>query len=56
MVSNRLILTTVLLATAIFATAVDVNRTFVLLKEGEQLTASEAADLEAKLNRKPKDL
>jgi hypothetical protein len=36
--------------------AVDVNRTFELLREGEQLSGSAAAKLEIKLGKKPNDL
>lgn len=38
------------------AATVDVSRTFVLLKEGEHLSASDVADIEIKLLRKPNDL
>ncbi len=38
------------------AAAVDATGTFALLKEGEQLSAGEAADLEGKVSRKPGDL
>jgi hypothetical protein len=37
-------------------TEVDVSRTFKLLNEGEQLSASAAADLETKVGKKPHDL
>src|SRR5690348_15882285 len=36
--------------------AVDVNRTFTLLREGEQLTATAAVELESKVGKKPNDL
>jgi hypothetical protein len=36
--------------------AVDVSRTFVLLRDGEQLSASAAAELESKVGKKPNDL
>jgi hypothetical protein len=36
--------------------AVDVSRTFVLLREGEPLSASAAAELENKVGKKPNDL
>src|SRR5258708_5010932 len=56
MLAYRLFLATVLLVSVVSAAAVDVNRTFALLKEGEQLSTTEAAELEAKLKSKPNDL
>src|ERR1700749_2286191 len=38
------------------AAAVDVGRTFGLLREGEQLSATAATELESKLDKKPNDL
>ena len=41
---------------AIPASAAGLDRTFKLIKEGEQLTAAAAADLEAKVAKRPRDL
>ncbi|HYS90924.1 MAG TPA: hypothetical protein VEN78_38910, partial [Bradyrhizobium sp.] len=36
--------------------AVDVSRTFTLLREGERLSATAAVELESKVGKKPNDL
>lgn len=51
---------TVFLCAFVFAlsasTTVDLNQTFALLREGEQLSAAAVADLESKVNNTPNDL
>lgn len=56
MFSFRFVLLLILLFSAGSSAAVDLNRTFTLLREGEQLSAATAADLESKVAKKPSDL